>query len=186
MCETPTEYDLNTQDLVPRTWYLPPNVPRDLQIAAKAALPGALDDARVADQDTIRKWLAALGVLCAGQLTAADAKAKISIYAPMLREHSAAAFTAATLQRAGKKFKWFPSFAEIDEFLRPFTTEAANLAVRLDEISQASERNASQRTSSPANDRPPMGKTWREMNADERAEWERWRDSGFGLQKMPA
>lgn len=64
--------------------------------------------------DLARDWLKALGVLSAATMSAADAKAKIGAYAPMLAEEYADwCFTPASLAACAKAFKFFPSFGEL-------------------------------------------------------------------------
>jgi hypothetical protein len=111
-------------------------------------------------RETVSKWLATLGVMCAGQqLTAADAKAKISAYSAHLN-HPASCFTNDTLNEAARKFKWFPSYAEVAEFLDLKAQQQLNMRFRLEKIAGAK-----------VAEKPRPGKSWQEMTADERAKF---------------
>jgi hypothetical protein len=98
------------------SWDPPEVVGEQLRSEAARAIPQAEAALRPADKQTAREWLMALGVLVAGQMTTNDAKAKIGAYAPLL-DHPACCFTRATLEEAGRQFKFFPAFAEIAAFL---------------------------------------------------------------------
>lgn len=64
--------------------------------------------------DVVRDWLKALGVLSAGSMLHADAKAKIAAYSPMLAADFADwCFTPASLAACARRFKFFPSFGEL-------------------------------------------------------------------------
>lgn len=61
-------------------------------------------------------WLATLGVLCAGNMTADDAKTKIAAYKGLLHP-CRGVLTQETLDKAGRTFKWFPTYGEVAELL---------------------------------------------------------------------
>lgn len=91
---------------------------------------------RPADPQTVRQWLTALGVMVAGQMTAADAKAKVGAYVPML-DHPASCFTRETLEEAGRAFKFFPSFSEVAAFLDSKADPLKTLRQRLEAVLRA-------------------------------------------------
>ena len=100
----------------PSTWTCPPNVPATLRLEANnrlAVLTSAL--ASKPSQGLMAEWLGSLGSLVAGQMPAAEATQRLRAYVAML-DHPAFCFTADTLKDAARRFKWFPSFAEIAEF----------------------------------------------------------------------
>lgn len=73
---------------------------------------------RPADGDVVRKWLGDLGVLVAGAMGVDEARAKLAAYANLIADDfPRAAFTRRTLATAGRRFKFFPSFSELSEFL---------------------------------------------------------------------
>lgn len=55
-------------------------------------------------------------MLTAGKMSLDEAKARISAYSAML-EFPEACYSPESLKRAGSKFKFFPSFAEVEEHL---------------------------------------------------------------------
>lgn len=129
--------------------------------AAKGRLGRAEALLRPADKQLLKRWLSALGVLCAGQMTAADAKAKIGAYVPLL-DAPAAVLTKRTLQDAGRQFKWFPSFAELSEFLDGQSWVMCKLAARLKMLAE----------STPALEHQP-GSDWKELSQAQRDEIDR-------------
>lgn len=63
---------------------------------------------------SIRDWVKALGLLCAGNASTKDCQAKASAYAPMLaREFKPAAFTTESLTAVARDCAFFPSFGEL-------------------------------------------------------------------------
>ena len=93
----------------------------------------ALKPAKISDR---RKWLATLGVLCSGNLTVADSKEKLSAYGHLLK-YSAVVFTDETLEGAGRKFTWFPSFSELAKYLDELELPIRNRFARILKISNA-------------------------------------------------
>lgn len=100
------------------TWSPPKSVTDAIKREARGALAQAEAELEPPDMDGRQKWLVMLGTLTAtpGGMTAEQAGAKLAAYSEMLG-HPRAAFTKGSVKRAGAKFKWFPSFAEINEFL---------------------------------------------------------------------
>lgn len=92
---------------------------QDAETRAHAATAAAHLEQSLAvesDADGVAKWLGQLGILTAGKMTADDARMRLAAYAALL-EHPAGCFTKGSLKRAAVKFTWFPSFAEVSEFL---------------------------------------------------------------------
>lgn len=87
-----------------------------------------------APRQTATKWLAALGVCCAGQMTAEDVRMKLKVYGDLLTQPDFV-YTQESLRAAASMFRWFPSFAELDEFLGKQGEEIRRLNFRLTEIS---------------------------------------------------
>ena len=84
------------------------------------------------DQNTVRKWLMALGALSAGSLTPMEVEAKLGTMAPLLAEEfDPEAFTKASLVRAARASKFFPVFAEVCDALRATVRDARPLMPRL-------------------------------------------------------
>jgi len=100
-------------------------------------------------------WLAQLGVLCAGNMPAADAKVKIQAYGYDL-EFPALCFTDATRASATRKFTWFPSFAELTEHLEAIARPYRIQLERMRRISSAETKAA------------PRGPKWSALTEAER------------------
>ena len=67
--------------------------------------------------ETAAKWLSTLGLLVAGRMATADARARLSAFGPLLADYPVRVFTMETLREAARRFKWFPSYAELAELL---------------------------------------------------------------------
>jgi hypothetical protein len=72
----------------------------------------------------------ALGTLTATRPGEADGLAKVRAYAAML-EFPASAFTRSSLDAAARKFRWFPSYAELVEHLEAEVAQAKALRHQL-------------------------------------------------------
>ena len=148
-------------DLETDGWRKPENLTAQEIEAAKWRVRSAEELLRPADQATVAKWLTSLGVLCAGQTTASDAKTKIAAYAPLM-DYPASVLTKQTLQDAGRAFKWFPSFAEVSEFLDGRTWVMRKLAARLRMLAE----------STPEIEHQP-GSDWKDLTPEQKAEIDR-------------
>jgi len=136
-----------------------------------------------ATEDTIRKWLAALGNLCAARHGAAEAKQAIATYAAML-DHPASCFTRDTLRAAARRFKFWPAFAEVAEFLDGQVASQRALRGRLEALTRA-----------PVTDAPPPASAapapaYRDLDAERQAEHDRmmatWRADMAAADQRPA
>jgi hypothetical protein len=85
----------------------------------------------------MKQWLTSLGMLTAGQMSAEDAKMKMAAYLPLINMPPAAILTKRTLADAGREFKWFPSFAELEAFLSNRAWPLHVLAARLKRLSES-------------------------------------------------
>lgn len=62
----------------------------------------------------VRQWIAALGVLTAGNMTRAEAEMKLRAYVPLLQDRfPPAAFTQASLEAVASQCRFFPSYADV-------------------------------------------------------------------------
>ena len=115
-------------------WDRPPTFPERLRPAAESALAAVNAELVPASDAALRKWLSSLAVLVAGgRSSAEDAEIKLNAYAGMLQgKMPVCAFTRDTLDRAARRFKFLPSYAELTEFLSsvvsPKTARASRLA----------------------------------------------------------
>lgn len=68
--------------------------------------------------ETCEKWVESLGVLCAGQMSARDAKVKMKAYSSMW-DYPNFCYTKDTLDHAARRFKdyGFPSYGKVAAFL---------------------------------------------------------------------
>lgn len=97
-------------------WRPPEAVPEGTKAEAVRLIAPMTAALMRAHPKLVGDWLARLGVLVAGNLTAADARIKIAAYAADL-DFPALCFTDATRAQAGVAFKFFPTFSELSEFL---------------------------------------------------------------------
>lgn len=143
-----------------------------LKSEAQSAL-AAIDEAlRPAPEPLVLRWLTALGTLTATKPDEADATGKARAYATML-EYPASAFTKASLAVAARKFRWFPSFAEVCEHLEAETAETKRVRHQLRRLlAQPVE-----------DDRPPV--RYSELTDDQRAEVDRQLAKLRGLTSRP-
>lgn len=104
-------------DLIPVAWTPPDTITPEVQREARELLEQHERASQPADMAAVRIWLAGLGMLTAGKMTAEDAKSKILAYAGTMK-YPAGVFTQDSLDRAGRNFKkWFPTYGEVCEFL---------------------------------------------------------------------
>lgn len=122
--------------LVEKPWNMPENPSAVLIQDARSALPWAEDQCRPAAKEALAKWLNSLGVLCAGKMSAQDAAAKLQAYSAML-EVPASILTKTTLDEAAREFQWFPSYAEISQFLEAKAGAKHKIRDRLRAIANA-------------------------------------------------
>ena len=128
-------------------------------VAAEAAL-------QPAPQALAERFVTALGTLTATRPGEADGLAKVRAYAAML-EFPASAFTRSSLDAAARKFRFFPSYAELVEHLEAEVAQAKALRHQL--------RRA---VALPVEGAKPAGK-YSAMTPEQRAEFDalmaRWR-----------
>ena len=123
---------------------------------ALAAIEAALQPA---PQALALRWISALGTLTATKPGEADGDAKARAYAAML-EYPASAFSRASLDAAARKFRWFPSYAEVCEHLE------AEVAA-----SKAQRHQLRRAIALPSEGSRPAGK-WSTMTDAQKAEFE--------------
>lgn len=123
---------------------------------ALAAIEAALQPA---PQALALRWISALGTLTATKPGEADGDAKARAYAAML-EYPGSAFSRASLDAAARKFRWFPSYAEVCEHLE---AEVAAAKAQRHQLRRA--------VALPAEGSRPVGK-WSTMTDEQKAEFE--------------
>ncbi len=163
-------------------WAPPKSVTEEIKREARRALAEAEKALEPPNMDARRKWLAAVGTLCAGKMSASDAESKLAAYAELLG-HPRAVFTRGSLKRAGARFRWFPSFAEINEFLDDEAGPYFRFVQRLRTIANSPLRLAPQRPQTGA-ERLAMGHKLEDMRrgfeAMSDADRAKRRKKGFG------
>jgi hypothetical protein len=116
-------------------WTAPVEITPQLRDEAEAGLRSLRVAMQPPPAPTMRKWLATLGTLTAGKVDAEDAATRIDAFVGML-DYPAQCFTKRTLDAAARRFRWFPSFAELAEFLDEQAAPLRTLADRLEQLLQ--------------------------------------------------
>lgn len=118
------------------TWKPPASVSNEMRTEA-AALVAKIDAAMgLCPQDDVRDWLTSLGALVAANITVADARARLTAYVGML-EYPSACYTKASLRKAARRFKFFPTYGELTDFLDAQLAEIRTKRQRLQAIINA-------------------------------------------------
>lgn len=86
-----------------------------------------------ARHDRMRQWLLDLAPLVAAAISLEDARARLEAYVGLL-DYPAGCFTQASLRKAGRRFRFFPAFAELAEFLDAHLLELREKRRRLELI----------------------------------------------------
>jgi hypothetical protein len=140
-------YGPNGYDIRPAPWKLPAVLgAAEREEAARAldALAPVLDPAA---QATIAPWLNRLGAMVASNMSADEARVKAGLMASNLAaEFPIGVFTPETLRAAAREFKWFPSYAELAEYLDREARKLRRLRDRLEAV--AGTAKAAPRTAS--------------------------------------
>ncbi len=137
-----------------------PSIPSAVRNEAEAAL-SAIDEAlKPAPEALVLRWLTALGTLTATRPDEADASGKVRAYAAML-ELPASAFTRRSLDAAARRFRFFPSYAELTEHLEAETADARRTRHQLRRLAAL-----------PVADSSPAGQRWSELTAEQREQFE--------------
>lgn len=110
-------------------WTLPPSI-REEASRIRDELRSRL---RPADRKRVSDWLASLGTLCAGQMTAEDARVKVAAYVGML-DFPAECYTRDTLREAAELFRFWPSYAELSQFMRGHLYEIRSQLAEMERI----------------------------------------------------
>lgn len=115
-------------------WAPPGQVAPSVQAEAAVAAAQYEAELRAAQRGHVMHWLVQLGLLAASHMSSGDVKAKIHAYATDL-DFPEICYTDATRALAGRRFNWFPSFAELSAFLDEV---ASPYRIRLDRLRRIS------------------------------------------------
>ena len=138
--------------------------------AALAAIERALEPA---PRETVERWIEALGALTAAPQGEDEAARKTRAYAAML-EFPASAFSRRSLDAAARRFRFFPSYAELTEHLE---AETADLKTTRHQLRRA--------VALPIADHRPVGK-WSAMTPEQREEFDRLMEQAREALRSPA
>jgi len=133
-------------------WTAPAVVTPAMAAEARAAAESVRGLLAPADIGTVKRWLIALGNAVAGNVSTAEAEARVAAMLTLLDDLPAGVFTKSTLKRAAAAFTFFPSFAELSRLLADETGKLRAKGERLDAIASTATR--SQGTGSVS---PPSG-----------------------------
>lgn len=92
----------------------------------------------LADSNLKTKWLATLGSLVAGNMPAIEVQTRLKAFS-MVWDVPACLLTKEALRAAAARFKWFPSFAELDAFIQEREKPLREKTKRLRVIAYGSE-----------------------------------------------
>lgn len=149
-----------------RVWQPPMSVTPDMREDALNTLRRLDVAMTVATEDLVRKWLTVLGNLVASRHGADEAHQAVRSYATML-DYPCSCFTRDTLRDAAKRFKFWPAFAELAEFLDALVADQRALRDRLEALCRVPLSDAPP----PAND--ALAPLYRDLDAERQAEHDR-------------
>ena len=133
----------------PAAWSPPAVVTDKMRLEAERAAQELKEALRPARQSDVELWLASLGSMTAGRKHDDDAEISIQATAAMLDDMPSAVFTGETLKKALRRFKWWPSFAELSEFLDAEKAPLVMQAKRLRAIAAHVDRDAESQSRGP-------------------------------------
>ncbi|MTJ81748.1 MAG: hypothetical protein F8N37_12120 [Telmatospirillum sp.] len=133
---------LHGYETMPGRWKLPETVPTQARDDAMAHLPIAQAACAPAEPDQAKKWLGMLGTIVAGNMPAAEAQMRLKAYVGLMRI-PAGMVNREVLDRAGRRFKFFPAYAELAEFVDAERAKLEERARRLRLIAEGPRSSAS-------------------------------------------
>jgi hypothetical protein len=120
-------------------WKPPANITNSDREHARSLVAQAEAVCQPAPPDAVRKWISTVGALVAGNMSVEDARAKLSAYTKLLEIPLGVVGDDDSLKRAGRRFKWFPAYAELAEFVDQERSRLDRLATRLRIIANGDE-----------------------------------------------
>ena len=122
-------------------WKPPAVITDSMRKDAEQSLPIAQALCDPAPKDRAKQWLATLGTIVAGNMPAAEAQMRLKAYVGLI-EIPAGMMTRQLLDRAGRRFKFFPSYSELAEFVDEEKHRLEETARRLRIIAEGEKRQA--------------------------------------------
>lgn len=95
----------------------PPAINPAMQQHAAKVLENFTERFQPSQISSARRWLDSLGMFVVGKTTVDDLTARIEAYAGIACKYPRGCFTQSSLERAAEKFKFWPAYAEIRDFL---------------------------------------------------------------------
>lgn len=164
-------------EFVEVAWKPPAFVSDELATEARqlaAAMQTAID--RPAEQAKLAEWLASLGALVVSGAGADEARTKVAAMASMLADRvPATLLTRATLERAARRWKWFPAYAEVAEFFDGEQRALETAISRMRRLVEAAHQPTQAELDASLAERQRVGDLLADLAAKMRA--------GFGTQK---
>jgi hypothetical protein len=124
----------------------------ELKVEAEQVLRTCDDWLRPASREHKAKWIVVLGTVTANRPEPTDdAGRRVEAYIGLL-DASAACFSKETLQNAAKRFRWFPSVAELAEFFDEYSREVRQIRFMAQRVANAPVNQRSARAKGRATD----------------------------------
>lgn len=124
-------------DVRPKRWQPPAVISADVREEARASLGAVAPLCEPAKRAVVATWVAKLGAMAAGRMSADEAQVKVELLSSELcEEYPVGVFTPETLRAAARAFKWFPSYAELAEQLDIEARKLKRLRERLETLAR--------------------------------------------------
>lgn len=123
-------------------WQLPASIPDTMVAECRRWLAAHEAASGIAQEGRIQNWLGRLLIGLPGKLTADDVRVKMAAFVFALNEHRAYCFDDATLKIAMRRFKFWPSSAELIEFADEMDSWTRTTAARAHKVIDAGARVA--------------------------------------------
>lgn len=128
-------------DFLPAAWKPPETITPEMIEAAAQQLETTRRMLAPAAPEAIAKWLVQLGMLTASRDKGeVEMRNQANLYANMLDDQPACAFTKGSLRRAVDQFEWFPTGKALRDFIRSEETRMKTRDSRLSRIIEAGPR----------------------------------------------
>ena len=146
-------------------WKPPAVITPDVRSSAVAQLQAMDDLIKPANKDVVEDWLIRLGqmVIRRKDETPADVLANVMAYSAVMN-YPLGCFTLETVERASRRFKFFPPYAEVADFMDREKTAFSERVRRLKVVAEAKDKDTPKKAHKPA----VREKRYWEMTEEER------------------